>query len=134
MKHTHFEKHPTLNLHQDIIARHRLYGKNERSKGRDPVIRVVCAGGCNQVHRVRASRIKKGQFFVCNDNATRDKCQGSIPRAQAGRVRVLTPQQAGKFAGVTFEDKGRRAALKASLADMADGAVSLLTRLGFRKD
>lgn len=134
MKPIHFEKRPDLNKHRSIISAHRRFGRNERSKGRDPVIQVVCAGGCNTVHRVRASKIRKGVIFVCNAKATRDKCHRSIPRAAAGKVRVMIPQQAAGFHGVVYEDKGMAAAFRASVADVADGFITLLTRLGFRKD
>ncbi|MGL5286145.1 MAG: hypothetical protein ACRC8D_08400 [Aeromonas sp.] len=135
MAHIIFEKNPTLQLHQKIVTKHRKFGIRERERGNaDPIIPVVCSGGCNQVHRVRASKMRTGNVFVCNDRATRDQCQRSLPRAVAGKVRVIHPQSAGKMAGVTWEDKGRLAAFKAACADVGDSFILSLTRLGMKKD
>lgn len=135
MAHVHFEKRPDLKLHQKLVTKHRKYGSRERKLGNaDPVVNIVCSGTCNQVHRVRTSKLGKGNVFVCNDKATRDTCHRSLPRAVHGKVRVITIQQAGKFAGVTWEDQGRKAAIKAAIGDVADGILTSLTRLGFSKD
>ncbi|MGL4755642.1 MAG: hypothetical protein ACRCXB_25055 [Aeromonadaceae bacterium] len=133
MAHVNFEN-THLAAHQTIVTKHRKFGLNEASQGRDPIIKLMCSGGCNQFHRVRASKIGQGNIFVCNDKATRGECQRSLPRAVQGKVRVIRLQQAGKLAGVTYEDKGRWAAIKAATADIADGFIQSLTSLGLRKD
>ncbi|MGL4507334.1 MAG: hypothetical protein ACRCUF_16565 [Aeromonas sobria] len=133
MARTHFEsKH--LNLHQDLVTKSRKFGLRQLEKGFDPVIQVVCAGHCNQTHRVRISKLGKGQVFICNDRATRDRCHGSLPRAVGGFTRVITIQQAGKMAGVTYEDLGGWSAFKGAVADTLDGFLKGLTSLGIKKD
>lgn len=133
MPFTNFEsKH--LSLHQALITKHRKFGLRQLEQGHDPIIQLVCSGHCNKTHRVRASKIGKGQVFVCNDRDTRATCQGSLPRAVAGRTRVISIQQAGKFAGVTYEDKGAWEAFKGTCRDTADGFIKALTSLGFKKD
>lgn len=132
MAHTHFEsKHPSL--HQSLVTKHRKFGLRQLEQGHDPIIQLVCSGHCNKTHRVRVSKIGKGQLFVCNDRDTRATCQGSLPRAVGGMTRVISTQQAGKFAGVTYEDKGAWAAFKGTVADTLDGFIAGLTSLGFKK-
>lgn len=133
MSHVHFvSKH--LALHQSIITKHRKFGKNEASQGRNPVVQVVCCGTCNKVERMKVGNLKTGNVFVCNDKNSREACRRSLPRVIHGKVRVIHPQQAGRFSGVTYEDQGRVAAFKAACADVADGFIQSLTSLGLRKD
>lgn len=129
--HIVFKDRSDLQMHQAIITKHRKTGINAAKASREiPVVTLVCAGGCNKLHRVRATKLRTGNVFICNDKDSREGCKANMPRVVDGKVRVIRVQQAGKLSGVTWEDQGKFAALKAHAANLFDN----LTRLGMKKD
>lgn len=108
------------------ITKHRKFGKRQAIKGLSPVVEFECAGGCGKTVRVRASKMGPGNLFICGDRHTRDACLSTFPRAIEGRVRVEHHQSAGHMTGLTWEDKGRRAALKATIKDAGTGLARFL--------
>ncbi|MGL5482061.1 MAG: hypothetical protein ACRDC7_09220 [Aeromonas veronii] len=68
---------------------------------KNPLITLTCAGGCGYTHRVRLSRIRVGEVFICDRQTTRSQCRANMPR----RGVQFHHQQAGAMAGVTWAPK-----------------------------
>lgn len=66
------------------------------------VVTLTCAGGCGTTHRVRTSKIRNGQLFICNAQKTRALCSISIPQTMGGLVRHDYHQAAGPLTGVSY--------------------------------
>lgn len=69
---------------------------------RNPLVTLTCAGGCGYTHRVRLSRIKVGEVFICDKKETRSQCRARLPVYRNGRGVEFHHQQAGAMCGVTW--------------------------------
>lgn len=65
----------------------------------NPLITLTCAGGCGYTHRVRLSRIKVGEVFICDKKETRSQCRARLPKKGI----EFHHQQAGPMCGVTWK-------------------------------
>ncbi|APU00736.1 hypothetical protein [Aeromonas phage Asp37] len=97
-------------------ARNRLRRYGEKVAGN--VIELPCSGGCGKTVRVRLKNLGLANIMVCNDRDTRDQCHHNIPSAVCGLTAVKHPQAAGHFMGITYENKGPKAALKGAIKDV----------------
>ncbi|APU00400.1 hypothetical protein [Aeromonas phage 3] len=102
-------------------ARNRLRRYGE--KAAHNVIELPCSGGCGKTVRVKLKNLGAANIMVCNDRDTRDQCHHNIPSAVCGLTAVKHPQSAGHFMGITYENRGHRAALKGAIKDVVKGVV-----------
>ncbi|MGY3887208.1 hypothetical protein [Aeromonas aquatica] len=117
-----------LTRHSTRIDNLRHYWKSMHLMARNPVIEIPCAGGCGYVQRVRLSKIKTGQVFVCSAKATRQTCLAALPAVVDGKVKTVHLSQAGHLSGVTWEDRGLLVALAASAREVLERWASAFRR------
>ena len=65
-------------------------------------VRVTCAGGCGRHVELRAKKLEKVDFYVCNSRESGRQCEAALPSRFPGQLRVHVFNAAAHFSGVSY--------------------------------
>lgn len=81
-----------------------IFNKNDNiTRHKMDKVTVLCSGGCGRTVTLRASKVQKADYYLCQSRESGRQCEQKLPPLQPGKVRRVEMNAAANFWGYTDE-------------------------------